>query len=134
MVEDAVEAIGFGRFQWKLSVLTGLAWVSKYLGTAPPVPQGPPAAKMSHSHISNTVIYSSTYNFCLNASQQSRCGVMAQVHAGRKVDMAGTPLEKQIGDSWLLSGEGFRCISLPRETDTEHTAVWDRQRATRHAR
>ncbi|XP_028621239.1 synaptic vesicle 2-related protein [Grammomys surdaster] len=27
MVEDAVEAIGFGRFQWKLSVLTGLAWV-----------------------------------------------------------------------------------------------------------
>lgn len=28
MVEDAVEAIGFGKFQWKLSVLTGLAWVS----------------------------------------------------------------------------------------------------------
>uniref|UniRef100_A0A4W2H663 Synaptic vesicle 2-related protein n=1 Tax=Bos indicus x Bos taurus TaxID=30522 RepID=A0A4W2H663_BOBOX len=27
MVEDAVEAIGFGKFQWKLSVLTGLAWV-----------------------------------------------------------------------------------------------------------
>ncbi|EMP37157.1 Synaptic vesicle 2-related protein [Chelonia mydas] len=26
MVEDAVEAIGFGKFQWKLSVLTGLAW------------------------------------------------------------------------------------------------------------
>lgn len=28
MVEDAVEAIGFGKFQWKLSVLTGLAWAS----------------------------------------------------------------------------------------------------------
>ncbi|KAM7332184.1 hypothetical protein ACRRTK_008892 [Alexandromys fortis] len=28
MVEDAVEAIGFGRFQWKLSVLTGLAWMA----------------------------------------------------------------------------------------------------------
>ncbi|MXQ81370.1 hypothetical protein E5288_WYG005993 [Bos mutus] len=28
MVEDAVEAIGFGKFQWKLSVLTGLAWVN----------------------------------------------------------------------------------------------------------
>lgn len=28
MVEDAVEAIGFGTFQWKLSILTGLAWVS----------------------------------------------------------------------------------------------------------
>lgn len=27
MVEDAVEAIGFGPFQWKLSVLTGLSWV-----------------------------------------------------------------------------------------------------------
>lgn len=27
MVEDAVEAIGFGTFQWKLSILTGLAWV-----------------------------------------------------------------------------------------------------------
>lgn len=28
MVEDAVEAIGFGPFQWKLSILTGLSWVS----------------------------------------------------------------------------------------------------------
>lgn len=28
MVEDAVEAIGFGTFQWKLSILTGLSWVS----------------------------------------------------------------------------------------------------------
>ncbi|KAG2471405.1 SVOP protein, partial [Polypterus senegalus] len=28
MVEDAVEAIGFGQFQWKLSVLTGLAWMA----------------------------------------------------------------------------------------------------------
>lgn len=28
MVEDAVEAIGFGKFQWKLSVITGLAWAS----------------------------------------------------------------------------------------------------------
>ncbi|XP_031506587.1 synaptic vesicle 2-related protein isoform X2 [Papio anubis] len=28
MVEDAVEAIGFGKFQWKLSVLTGLAWMA----------------------------------------------------------------------------------------------------------
>lgn len=27
MVEDAVEAIGFGTFQWKLSILTGLSWV-----------------------------------------------------------------------------------------------------------
>lgn len=27
MVEDAVEAIGFGPFQWKLSILTGLSWV-----------------------------------------------------------------------------------------------------------
>lgn len=26
-VEDAVEAIGFGRFQWKLSMLTGVSWV-----------------------------------------------------------------------------------------------------------
>lgn len=30
MVEDAVEAIGFGKFQWKLSVVTGLAWASNY--------------------------------------------------------------------------------------------------------
>ncbi|NWI70403.1 SVOP protein, partial [Todus mexicanus] len=30
MVEDAVEAIGFGKFQWKLSVITGLAWASNY--------------------------------------------------------------------------------------------------------
>ncbi|KAF2986592.1 hypothetical protein EK904_009217 [Melospiza melodia maxima] len=30
MVEDAVEAIGFGKFQWKLSVITGLAWASKW--------------------------------------------------------------------------------------------------------
>lgn len=29
MVEDAVEAIGFGTFQWKLSILTGLSWVRK---------------------------------------------------------------------------------------------------------
>lgn len=29
MVEDAVEAIGFGKFQWKLSILTGLAWASR---------------------------------------------------------------------------------------------------------
>lgn len=28
MVEDAVEAIGFGTFQWKLSILTGLSWVN----------------------------------------------------------------------------------------------------------
>ncbi|XP_032899641.1 synaptic vesicle 2-related protein [Amblyraja radiata] len=28
MVEDAVEAIGFGKFQWKLSALTGLAWMA----------------------------------------------------------------------------------------------------------
>ncbi|XP_040463927.1 synaptic vesicle 2-related protein isoform X2 [Falco naumanni] len=28
MVEDAVEAIGFGKFQWKLSVITGLAWMA----------------------------------------------------------------------------------------------------------
>ncbi|XP_067911654.1 synaptic vesicle 2-related protein [Heterodontus francisci] len=28
IVEDAVEAIGFGKFQWKLSVLTGLAWMA----------------------------------------------------------------------------------------------------------
>jgi len=28
MVEDAVEAIGFGTFQWKLSILTGLSWVT----------------------------------------------------------------------------------------------------------
>lgn len=28
LVEDAVEAIGFGKFQWKLSVITGLAWAS----------------------------------------------------------------------------------------------------------
>ncbi|XP_030643373.1 synaptic vesicle 2-related protein-like [Chanos chanos] len=27
-VEDAVEAAGFGRFQWKLSMLTGLAWMA----------------------------------------------------------------------------------------------------------
>lgn len=27
MVEDAVEAIGFGTFQFKLSILTGLSWV-----------------------------------------------------------------------------------------------------------
>lgn len=27
MVEDAVEAIGFGTFQLKLSILTGLSWV-----------------------------------------------------------------------------------------------------------
>ncbi|XP_076816791.1 synaptic vesicle 2-related protein-like [Clavelina lepadiformis] len=27
-VEEAVEAIGFGRFQWKLSVLTGCAWMA----------------------------------------------------------------------------------------------------------
>ncbi|XP_032823753.1 synaptic vesicle 2-related protein [Petromyzon marinus] len=27
-VEDAVEAIGFGKFQWKLSVVTGLAWMA----------------------------------------------------------------------------------------------------------
>lgn len=33
MVEDAVEAIGFGKFQWKLSVLTGLAWASISGGT-----------------------------------------------------------------------------------------------------
>lgn len=44
MVEDAVEAIGFGRFQWKLSVLTGLAWVNKYLGAAPRVPPKDTAA------------------------------------------------------------------------------------------
>lgn len=31
MVEDAVEAIGFGTFQWKLSILTGLAWVRTVL-------------------------------------------------------------------------------------------------------
>ncbi|KAG7318543.1 hypothetical protein KOW79_018298 [Hemibagrus wyckioides] len=28
MVEDAVEAIGFGPFQWKLSILTGLSWMA----------------------------------------------------------------------------------------------------------
>ncbi|KAK2902124.1 synaptic vesicle 2-related protein [Channa argus] len=28
MVEDAVEAIGFGTFQWKLSILTGLSWMA----------------------------------------------------------------------------------------------------------
>ncbi|XP_057268850.1 synaptic vesicle 2-related protein isoform X1 [Pezoporus wallicus] len=28
LVEDAVEAIGFGKFQWKLSVITGLAWMA----------------------------------------------------------------------------------------------------------
>ncbi|XP_046872798.1 synaptic vesicle 2-related protein [Hypomesus transpacificus] len=28
MVEDAVEAIGFGMFQWKLSILTGLSWMA----------------------------------------------------------------------------------------------------------
>ncbi|XP_015221729.1 synaptic vesicle 2-related protein isoform X1 [Lepisosteus oculatus] len=28
MVEDAVEAIGFGKFQWKLSILTGLSWMA----------------------------------------------------------------------------------------------------------
>ncbi|XP_061417758.1 synaptic vesicle 2-related protein isoform X2 [Lethenteron reissneri] len=27
-VEDAVEAIGFGKFQWKLSMVTGLAWMA----------------------------------------------------------------------------------------------------------
>uniref|UniRef100_A0A9J8C4C6 SV2 related protein b n=2 Tax=Cyprinus carpio TaxID=7962 RepID=A0A9J8C4C6_CYPCA len=27
-VEEAVEAIGFGRFQWKLSMLTGVAWMA----------------------------------------------------------------------------------------------------------
>uniref|UniRef100_A0AAZ3P0T2 Major facilitator superfamily (MFS) profile domain-containing protein n=1 Tax=Oncorhynchus tshawytscha TaxID=74940 RepID=A0AAZ3P0T2_ONCTS len=27
-VEDAVEAIGFGKFQWKLSILTGLSWMA----------------------------------------------------------------------------------------------------------
>uniref|UniRef100_A0A3P8Z0F0 Synaptic vesicle 2-related protein n=2 Tax=Esox lucius TaxID=8010 RepID=A0A3P8Z0F0_ESOLU len=27
-VEDAVEAIGFGYFQWKLSILTGLSWMA----------------------------------------------------------------------------------------------------------
>ncbi|KAG9335061.1 hypothetical protein JZ751_005736 [Albula glossodonta] len=27
-VEDLVEAIGFGKFQWKLSILTGLAWMA----------------------------------------------------------------------------------------------------------
>ena len=31
MVEDAVEAIGFGTFQWKLSILTGLSWVRTVL-------------------------------------------------------------------------------------------------------
>lgn len=30
MVEDAVEAIGFGKFQWKLSIITGLAWASNF--------------------------------------------------------------------------------------------------------
>ncbi|KAJ7416161.1 synaptic vesicle 2-related protein [Willisornis vidua] len=34
MVEDAVEAIGFGKFQWKLSVITGLAWASLDLKSA----------------------------------------------------------------------------------------------------
>ncbi|KAF4790558.1 synaptic vesicle 2-related protein-like protein [Turdus rufiventris] len=37
MVEDAVEAIGFGKFQWKLSVITGLAWARKDF--FPAVPQ-----------------------------------------------------------------------------------------------
>uniref|UniRef100_UPI003AAAC3B1 synaptic vesicle 2-related protein-like isoform X1 n=1 Tax=Centroberyx gerrardi TaxID=166262 RepID=UPI003AAAC3B1 len=27
-VEEAVEAIGFGKFQWKLSILTGLSWMA----------------------------------------------------------------------------------------------------------
>ncbi|KAI7813386.1 putative synaptic vesicle 2-related protein-like [Triplophysa rosa] len=27
-VEDAVEAIGFGKFQWKLSLITGVAWMA----------------------------------------------------------------------------------------------------------
>uniref|UniRef100_A0A667ZVP8 Synaptic vesicle 2-related protein-like n=1 Tax=Myripristis murdjan TaxID=586833 RepID=A0A667ZVP8_9TELE len=27
-VEDAVEAIGFGKFQWKLSIVTGLCWMA----------------------------------------------------------------------------------------------------------
>ncbi|XP_016121894.1 synaptic vesicle 2-related protein-like, partial [Sinocyclocheilus grahami] len=27
-VEEAVEAIGFGKFQWKLSMLTGVAWMA----------------------------------------------------------------------------------------------------------
>ncbi|XP_065106201.1 synaptic vesicle 2-related protein-like [Paramisgurnus dabryanus] len=27
-VEDAVEAIGFGKFQWKLSLITGIAWMA----------------------------------------------------------------------------------------------------------
>ncbi|XP_067294853.1 synaptic vesicle 2-related protein isoform X2 [Pseudorasbora parva] len=27
-VEEAIEAIGFGRFQWKLSMLTGVAWMA----------------------------------------------------------------------------------------------------------
>ncbi|ELK03905.1 Synaptic vesicle 2-related protein [Pteropus alecto] len=35
MVEDAVEAIGFGKFQWKLSVLTGLAWANLARGQHP---------------------------------------------------------------------------------------------------
>jgi len=26
-VDDALEAFGFGKFQWKMAVLTGLAWV-----------------------------------------------------------------------------------------------------------
>lgn len=26
-VDDALEAIGFGKFQWKISLLTGLSWV-----------------------------------------------------------------------------------------------------------
>lgn len=45
MVEDAVEAIGFGKFQWKLSVLTGLAWASISGAVAQP-PRNPHAAPL----------------------------------------------------------------------------------------
>ena len=27
-VEEAVEKIGFGKFQWRLSILTGMAWMA----------------------------------------------------------------------------------------------------------
>lgn len=87
MVEDAVEAIGFGRFQWKLSVLTGLAWVSLWAQHLIDTPRIPRSSAGYHGHRHSTVL--SAHSFCLNANPQSSYIVMAQVHAGRKLNMVG---------------------------------------------
>lgn len=54
-LDDALDACGFGKFQWKICLFTGLSWVSKYSKASREVLTVIPSSCSSHASLSTSL-------------------------------------------------------------------------------